>query len=120
MCIDLQLLSGVDHMKMPIIFIFSFAQAAVSTFFSIALALPLAHFFNRFTLFGKKFFLACAALLCIMPTKLIALSVSMFYGIDGFFAILFAHLLLNLPFSFYVLNLAYQNLIIPIFGLQKI
>lgn len=97
-------------MKVLIIFLLSFVQAAISTALSIALALPLAHFFYRFSFRFKAFFLALASLLCIMPTKLIVLSITHFYGVCGFTGIVLAHLLLNLPFSLYVFNLTYKKL----------
>jgi len=97
-------------MKVLIIFFYSFVQATVSTVLSLALALPLAHFFYRYKFPGKNFFISLAVLFCIMPTKLIVLCISSFYGVGGFVAIVLAHLLLNLPFSLYVLNLTYKKL----------
>lgn len=97
-------------MKIIGVFLFSFLQAAVSTILSLLFALPLAHFFYRFQFRLKAFFLALASLLCIMPTKLVVLSISHFYSVDGFAGIILAHIMLNLPFSLYVLNLTYQKL----------
>jgi len=97
-------------MKLLLMFLFSSVQAALSTILSLGLALPLAHFFYRFRFPGRTFFLALASLLCIMPTKLIALSIAQFFGASGFVGIILAHLMLNLPFSLFVLNVTYQKL----------
>ena len=67
-----------------IICLFSFLQALISTVLAILLALPFAHFCYKFDFFGKKFFIALVPVLCIMPTKLVALCVSLFYGAIGF------------------------------------
>jgi len=47
---------------------------------------------------------------CIMPTKLCALSVKLFYGLQGLPGIISAHVLLNLPFACYLLYTAYQKI----------
>lgn len=92
-----------------IVFFSSFLQAAISTFVSVALALPLAHFFGRFNFFGKRFFLSLVPFFCIMPTKICALSVELLYGSGGIVGIVIAHVLLNLPFAFYLLHASYQK-----------
>ncbi len=92
-----------------IVFFSSLLQAAISTFVSVALALPLAHFFNRFSFVGRRFFLSLVPFFCIMPTKICALSVGLFYDADGIVGIIIAHVLMNLPFAFYLLHASYQK-----------
>ena len=89
---------------------YSLLQAGISTIISVSLALPLAHFFAQYTFPGKKFFLPLLAFFCIMPTKLSALSVKLFYGLHGLPGIISAHVLLNLPFACYLLYIAYQKI----------
>ena len=89
---------------------YSLLQAGISTIISVALALPLAHFFAQYTFWGKKFFLSLLLFFCIMPTKLCALSVKLFYGLHGLPGIVTAHVLLNLPFACYLLYTAYQKI----------
>jgi len=98
--------------KIFVLFFCSIAQALISTVLSLLLALPMAHFFYKFHFFGKKFFLSLAAMLCIMPTKLVALCTQLFYGVysTGFVGIILAHLLLNIPFVLYIINSTYQKL----------
>ena len=48
-------------------------------------------------------------MLCIMPTKLVVLCIDLFYGVTGFSGIILAHLMLNIPFAFYILNTAYEK-----------
>jgi thiamine transport system permease protein len=88
----------------------SLFQATVSTVASLLIALPAAHFFYCYRFPGKSVLLAGAALLCIMPTKLIVFSIAQTGGFGGFTGIVLAHMVLNVPFSFLVLNLAYQKL----------
>lgn len=90
--------------------LFSLIQAVISTLVSLGVALPVAHFFYRYRFPGKLFFLACAALLCIMPTKLVVFSIAQTFGLGGFLGIVCAHLMLNVPFSVFVLSLAYHKL----------
>ncbi len=97
-------------MKVVGVLFFSLVQAAISTVLSVGLALPVAHFFYRYRFPGKALCLTFAALLCIMPTKLIVLSIAQWYALVGFPGIILAHVMLNLPFSLFVLNLAYQKL----------
>ncbi|KKP29123.1 MAG: ABC-type iron(III) transport system, permease component [candidate division TM6 bacterium GW2011_GWF2_30_66] len=95
-----------------IVFLFAFIQAIVSTGLSILLALPLAHFFYKFEFYGRKFFIALALIFCIIPTKLAAICISIFYGNSfamGFTGIILAHLMLNIAFAFYIINLTYQK-----------
>lgn len=86
-----------------IMFVCALLQAFISTVVSVALALPVAYFFYRYTFFGKHFFLALALVMSIMPTQLVALAELQFYGFTGFTGIIMAHLLLNMPFALYVL-----------------
>ena len=58
---------------------------------------------NVFFFFWPLFF-------CIMPTKVCALSIQLFYGWDGLLGIISAHLLLNVPFAFFLLHVAYQKI----------
>lgn len=93
-------------------FLCAISQAFVSTVLSILLALPLAHFFYRFEFYGKKFFISLALILCIIPTKLAAICMPIFYGDNfaiGFVGIILAHLMLNIAFAFYIINLAYYK-----------
>ena len=92
-----------------IVFFFSLMQATVSTVLSLLLALPIAHFFYKFDFPGKKFFITLFSMLCIMPTKMVVLSVSLFYGAGGFLAIILAHLMLNVPFSLYIIHSTYAK-----------
>ncbi|MGB8366779.1 MAG: hypothetical protein WCD44_00315, partial [Candidatus Babeliales bacterium] len=89
---------------------YTILQAGISTIFSIILALPLVHFLSQYTFWGKKFLFSLLAFFCIMPTKLCALSIKLFYGLQGFPAIISAHVLLNFPFAFYLLHTAYQKI----------
>ena len=89
---------------------FSILQAIVSTFFSIVLALPIAHFFYRYNFSGKYLIIALASMLCIMPTKLVALCVTLFFGASGFTGIVLAHLMLNVSFTLYIINSTYEKI----------
>jgi len=89
---------------------YSLLQAGASTFISVVLALPLVHFFARYTFWGKKFLLSLVAFFCIMPTKVCALSVKLFYGMNGLPGIISAHVLLNVPLACYLLYTAYQKI----------
>jgi len=93
-----------------IIFACSIIQALVSTVLAIVLVLPVAHFFYRFDFPGKHLCLSLASMLSIMPTKLVAFCVTLFYGLDGFGGIILSHLMLNVPFVLYVLHTTYQKL----------
>jgi len=88
----------------------SIVQALLSTFFSVLLALPCAYFFNRFTWQRKKVLLSTVPLLCIMPSKLTGLGITLLYGLKGFTAIILAHAALNIPFAFYLFYGAYKNM----------
>jgi len=92
-----------------IVFVFSIMQAFLSTFLSVTLALGVAHFFYKFHFFGKRFFISLVLMLCIMPTKLVALCVGLFYGVTGFTGIILAHLMLNIPFALYIINATYEK-----------
>ncbi|MCX5922179.1 MAG: ABC transporter permease subunit [Candidatus Dependentiae bacterium] len=92
-----------------IIFSCSVMQALCSTILSLGIAVPLAHFFYRFNFFGKHFWLSLVPLLCIMPTKLVGLAISKFYGLQGFFGIILGHGMLNIPFCFYLLQGTYAK-----------
>jgi len=89
---------------------YSLLQAGVSTFISVVLALPLVHFFAQYTFWGKEFFLSLIAFFCIIPTKVCALSVKLFYEMNGLPGIISAHVLLNVPFASYLLYAAYQKI----------
>jgi len=89
---------------------YSLLQAGVSTFISVVLALPLVHFFAQYTFWGKEFFLSLIAFFCIIPTKVCALSVKLFYGMNGLPGIISAHVLLNIPFACYLLCTAYKKI----------
>ncbi len=97
-------------MKLLIICSFSFFQAFISTFLSIVLALPLAHFFYRYNFFGKNVLASSLCILAFVPTRVIVFSVQFLTGASGFLAIILAHLLFNIPFSFYFLMSLYQKL----------
>lgn len=92
-------------MECSLIIMFAYAlfQAFISTLVSVSLALPTAYFFYRYAFFGKQFFLAMALVMSIMPTQLVACAELQFYGVAGFFGIIIAHVLLNMPFALYVL-----------------
>jgi len=92
-----------------VVFGCSIVQAFMSTFLSLLLALPIAHFFYKFHFFGKKFFIALASMLCIMPTKLVVLCIQLFYGATGFTGIILAHLMLNVSFTLYIINATYEK-----------
>jgi len=96
--------------QIVIVFACSILQAFVSTFLSLLFALPIAHFFYRFHFFGKTLFIALASMLCIMPTKLVVLCINLFYGASGFTGIILAHLMLNVPFTLYIINSTYEKL----------
>ncbi|MFC1842158.1 ABC transporter permease [Candidatus Dependentiae bacterium] len=96
--------------KIVTVFSCAIIQALLSTVFAILLALPLAHFFYKFDFFGRRFFIALASMLCIMPTKLVALCIKLFFGASGFVGIILAHLMLNVPFAFYIMHAAYQKI----------
>ena len=89
---------------------YSLLQAGISTFISVFLALPIVHFFALYTFWGKKFFLSFVLFFCIIPTKVCALSVKLFYGMNGLPGIISAHILLNVPFACYLLYTAYQKI----------
>jgi len=89
---------------------YSLLQAGISTFISVVLALPLVHFFVFYTFWGKEFFLSLILFFCIIPTKVCALSVKLFYGMNGLLGIIGAHVLLNVPFACYLLYAAYQKI----------
>jgi len=89
---------------------YSLLQAGVSTFISVVLALPLVHFFALYTFWGKEFFVSFVTFFCIIPTKICALSVKLFYDVDGLPGIISAHVLLNVPFACYLLYTAYQKI----------
>jgi len=89
---------------------YSLLQAGVSTFISVVLALPLVHFLAQYTFWGKEFFLSLVAFFCIIPTKVCALSVKLFYGMNGLPGIISTHVLLNVPFACYLLYIAYQKI----------
>lgn len=92
------------------VFSYAIVQAFLSTILSLALALPVAHFFYRYDFPGKKFFISLASMLCIMPTKMVVLCVTLFYGATGFTGIILAHLMLNVPFTLFIINGTYQKL----------
>lgn len=87
----------------------SLLQAAISTVISLLCALPLACFCDRFSFPGKRIVLSLAPLLAIMPMKLVALSIQIFFGFAGLPAIIVGHCMLNIPFAFYMLHGAYQK-----------
>jgi len=93
-----------------IVFLFATMQSLVSTLLSLGLALPLGHFFYRFDFSLKRFFISLCSMLCIMPTKLIVLCITLFYGATGFTGIILAHLMLNVPFSLYILHATYEKI----------
>ena len=93
-----------------IVFSFSIIQALVSTLLSVILALPVAHFFYTFNFPGKRFVISLVSMLCIMPTKLVVLCVTLFYGVNGFVGIILAHVILNVPLTVYIINATYQKL----------
>jgi len=88
----------------------AFMQALISTLLVIFIALPIAHFFYLYDFFGKRFFMSLFAMFSIMPTRLVAICVSLFYGVTGFGGILLSHFMLNMPFALYILNSTYQKL----------
>jgi len=96
--------------QVAVVCAYSIVQAFISTFLALLLALPLAHFFYRFNFFGKTFFIALASMLCIMPTKLVVICIQSFYGATGLTGIVLAHLMLNVPFSLYIINGTYQKI----------
>lgn len=83
-------------------------QALLSTFISIMCALPCVYFFNRFHFIGKRFFLYLVPLLCIMPSKIMALGISSLSDLDGMLAIIWGHCALNIPLAFFVIHTASQ------------
>jgi len=85
-------------------------QAGISVVISLILALPLTYFLSQYNFFGKNFLLSLLAFFCIMPTKLCALAIKLFYGWHGFPGIISAHVLLNFPFACYLLDAAYQKI----------
>jgi len=93
-----------------IVFFFSILQATISTFLSIALALPIAHFLYLYNFTGRRLCIALACMLCIMPTKLVVLCTNLFFGATGFSGIILAHLMLNIPFTLYIINSTYEKL----------
>jgi thiamine transport system permease protein len=84
-------------------------QSAISTIISVGLCLPIAHFFYAFHFPGRGFFIALFPLLAIMPSKLVGMCTSMFYGICGLPGIIISHCILDIPLSLYVLHSAYQK-----------
>jgi len=100
-----------------IVLLFSIVQASVSTFLSIALALPVAHFLYLYNFTGKRLVIALACTLCIMPTKLVALCVQLFFGTSGFVGIILAHLMLNIPLALYIISSTYEKLDITLIWL---
>lgn len=93
-----------------IILFASFGQALISTVVSLILALSLAHCLYRFDFLGKYLLLACAVVWFIMPTKLVAIIVADCFGVHGIAGIVFAHVLLNMPFATYLMYLSYQKI----------
>jgi len=93
-----------------VVFSFAILQALLSTTLSILLALPIAHFFYRFDFPLKRLFVALASMLCIMPTKIVVLCITLFYGATGFTGIILAHLMLNLPFVLYIIGTTYEKI----------
>lgn len=97
------------------VLVFSLLQALASTFLSIIMALPIAHFFWKFNFAFKNFFLLLFPIFSILPTKLVALSVIGFYGESfsacffGFFGIIVAHLVMNVPFAIYIILSGYYK-----------
>jgi len=98
------------HYDSLLVCCYSLLQAGISTFISVVLALPLVHFFAQYTFWGKEFFLSLIVFFCIIPTKVCALSVKLFYGVSGLPGIISAHVLLNVPFACYLLYTAYQKI----------
>jgi thiamine transport system permease protein len=103
----------------------AFIQAFLSTFISVACANLAVYFFNRFQFRGKSFTLALVPLLCIMPSKIMALGIMSFGIVDGLFAIVWGHAALNIPLAFFMLYSASQimnphwNLIAQEFGATR-
>lgn len=91
------------------VFINSLVQSIVATVISVGLSLPIAHFFYAFQFPGRRFFIALFPLFCIMPSKLVGMCTSLFYGVTGLPGIIISHCILDIPLALYVLHSAYQK-----------
>jgi len=84
-------------------------QTMVSVVFSVGLGVPLAHVWYTYEVPGRRFWPAIATLFFIMPSKLAALAVQTWYGTTGLTGIIVSHVLLNMPFVFFVTSVAYRT-----------
>lgn len=87
--------------------IYSVAQAAISTFVSLGIAVCFLPFIGRISGAGQRLILGVCVVFSMISTTLVALMVQGVYG-SGLIAIIVAHVIINAPFGLYMLHGAYQ------------
>ena len=96
-------------MRMITSVIISIVQAFISTICSLCLGTFLAVCFYRYYMPGKRLCVALAAMLSIMPCKIPA-CVCLMWHITGMSGIIFAHMLLNVPYVFFQVYLTLEHM----------
>ncbi len=88
----------------------SLAQATLSTFMSIIIALPIAHALIHSAKIIQTICMMFGIFCMVMPTQICALGVLCLFPSGGFFAIVCAHVIMNAPLFVYVVTTTYNNI----------